>query len=130
MSQNDTQETNVTKLTEVIHKINTNTEILVTKIEQLNNNVEKVEASVEDLHLLFSEQDRRLTVVEQIIPPNLVQDIAVLKSLSQDVATLKLLSQDVAVLKQGQSAHSKLLWLIGGITLTTFADMIFHLLTK
>lgn len=100
----------VTKLTEVTHDIKTNTEILVTKLEQVNDNIEKLEASVEDLHMSLSEQDRRLTVLEQMVPQNLIQDIA--------------------IMKQTQSAFVKVLWLLGGATITTFTNMIYHALTK
>lgn len=97
-------------LSEGIHEIKMNTEILVTKLEQVNDNIEKLEASVEDLHMSLSEQDRRLTVLEQMVPQNLLQDIA--------------------VIKQTQSAFIKILWLLGGATITTFADMIYHLIAK
>lgn len=110
MSQDQGTSFEVKKLTDVIHDIKTNTEILVTKLEQVNDNIEKLEASVEDLHMSLSEQDRRLTVLEQLVPQNLLQDMA--------------------IVKQNQNTLSKLLWLIGGITLTTFADMLFHVITK
>ena len=97
-------------ITEIIHDIKTNTEILVTKLEQVNTNIEKLEGSVEDLHMSLSEQDRRLTVLEQLVPQNLIQEFA--------------------VMKQSQSNLTKLLWLIGGATVTTFVDMIYHTLTK
>ena len=102
--------TAVRLLSEGIHEIKTNTEILVTKLEQVNDNIEKLEASVEDLHMSLSEQDRRLTVLEQMIPQNLIQDIA--------------------IMKQTQSAFVRILWLLGGATITTFADMIYHVITK
>lgn len=110
MSQEEDLASSVRRLTEVIHDIKMNTEILVTKLEQVNDNIEKLEASVEDLHTSLSEQDRRLTVLEQLIPPNLVQDFA--------------------VMKQTQSSLGKFLWLIGGATLTTVVDMIYHMVTK
>lgn len=97
-------------ITEIIHDIKTNTEILVTKLEQVNTNIEKLEASVEDLHMSLSEQDRRLTVLEQMVPENLIQEFA--------------------LLKQSQSTLTKLLWLIGGATITTFVEMVYHTLTK
>lgn len=97
-------------LTEGIHEIKTNTEILVTKLEQVNSNIEKLEASVEDLHLSLSEQDRRLTILEQMIPANLIQD--------------------VAIMKQTQDTFTRLLWILGGATLTTVINMVYHIITK
>lgn len=110
MSQDNDLQLGVNKLTDVIHDIKTNTEILVTKLEQVNSNIEKLEASVEDLHMSLSEQDRRLTVLEQMVPQNLIQEFA--------------------LMKQSQTTFTRILWLLGGATLTTFVDMIYHSVTK
>lgn len=100
----------VNELTDGIQEIKLNTKILVTKLEQVNDNIERLEGSVEDLHMSTSEQDRRLTILEQLVPQNLMQDIA--------------------VIKESQKAYSRVLWLIGGVAVTTFADMLFHVITK
>ena len=100
----------VRELTESIHEIKLNTERLVSKLEQVNSNIERLEDSVEDLHTSLSEQDRRLTILEQMVPRNLVQD--------------------VAILKQNQSTFTKILWLLGGATLTTLGDMLMKILGK
>ena len=100
----------VRELTESIHEIKLNTERLVTKLEQVNSNIERLEDSVEDLHTSLSEQDRRLTILEQMVPRNLVQD--------------------VAILKQNQATVTKILWLLGGATITTLGDMVMKLLGK
>ena len=109
MSQESDLTNVVRKLSEVTNDIKINTEILVTKLEQVNDNIEKLEASVEDLHMSLSEQDRRLTVLEQMIPSNLLQDFA--------------------VMKQTQGTFTRLLWVLGGATMTTFADMLYHMIT-
>ena len=93
-----------------ILEIKLNTERLVNKVEQLNDNIEKLEASVETLHKSLSAQDRRLTVLEQKVPESLLQDIA--------------------VIKQNQSTFAKMLWLLGGVSLTTVAHMIKEVLLK
>ena len=93
-----------------ILEIKLNTERLVNKVEQLNDNIEKLEASVENLHKSLSAQDRRLTVLEQRVPENLLQDIA--------------------VIKQHQSTYSKVLWLLGGATLTSLTHAIKEMLLK
>ena len=100
----------VRDLTESIHEIKLNTERLVTKLEQVNDNIEKLEASVETLHKSLSEQDRRLTKLEQMVPRNLLED--------------------VAILKQNQSTITKILWLLGGATVATFSDMFLKMLGK
>jgi septal ring factor EnvC (AmiA/AmiB activator) len=100
----------VRELTESIHEIKLNTERLVSKLEQVNSNIERLEDSVEDLHTSLSEQDRRLTILEQLVPRNLVQD--------------------VALLKQNQATVTKILWLLGGATITTLGDMLMKVLGK
>ncbi len=100
----------VRDLTDGIHEIKLNTERLVSKLEQVNNNIERLEDSVEDLHTSLSEQDRRLTILEQMVPRNLVQD--------------------VALLKQNQATVTKILWLLGGATITTLGDMLMKILGK
>jgi DNA polymerase III sliding clamp (beta) subunit (PCNA family) len=97
-------------LSDGIHEIKLNTEILVTKLEQVNSNIQKLESSVEDLHMSLSEQDRRLTILEQAVPKDLIQD--------------------VALIKQNQATIGKLLWLLGGATLATVSDMIIKMVTK
>lgn len=98
----------VRELTEAIHEIKLNTERLVSKLEQVNSNIERLEDSVEDLHNSLSEQDRRLTILEQMVPRNLVQD--------------------VAILKQNQSTFTKILWLVSGGTLTALGNMFLKML--
>lgn len=100
----------VRDLTEGIHEIKLNTERLVTKLEQVNDNIEKLEASVETLHKSLSEQDRRLTKLEQMVPRNLLED--------------------VAILKQNQSTITRILWLLGGATVATLGDMFIKMLAK
>lgn len=98
----------VRELTDAIHEIKLNTERLVAKLEQVNNNIERLEDSVEDLHNSLSEQDRRLTKLEQLVPRNLIED--------------------VAILKQNQSSITKILWLVGGGTLTALGNMVLKML--
>ena len=100
----------VRELTDSIHEIKLNTERLVSKLEQVNSNIERLEDSVEDLHTSLSEQDRRLTILEQMVPRNLVQD--------------------VAILKQNQSSANRILWLLGGATVATLGDMLIKMITK
>lgn len=100
----------VRDLTDSIHEIKLNTERLVAKLEQVSDNIEKLEASVEDLHTSLSEQDRRLTKLEQLVPRNLIED--------------------VAILKQNQSTVTKILWLLGGGVLTALGDMLLKALGK
>lgn len=100
----------VRELTQNVGEIKINTEISVTKLDQLKLNLEKLEGSVEDIHMSLSEKDRRLTILEQLVPPNLIGDLA--------------------LLKQTQKSYSKFLWLIGGGTLAALLDIVVELLKK
>ena len=100
----------VRDLTESIHEIKLNTERLVSKLEQVSENIEKLEESVDTLHKSLSEQDRRLTKLEQMVPRNLIED--------------------VAILKQNQSTVTKILWLLGGGVLTALGDILLNMLQK
>lgn len=93
-----------------ILEIKINTERLVNKVEQLNDNIEKLEASVEILHKSLSAQDRRLTVLEQRVPEDLIQDLA--------------------IIKQNQNTFSKIMWLFGGATVTSLGHIVKEILTK
>lgn len=98
------------ELSDSIHEIRINTKILVTKLEQVNINIEKLEARVEDLHVSKSEQEKRLTILEQVVPANLIEDMA--------------------LIKQTQSNFTRVLWLLGGATLTVVLNMLMDLLIK
>jgi uncharacterized protein with ACT and thioredoxin-like domain len=100
----------VRELAQGINEIKINTEILVTKLDQLNINLQKLEETQEDIYMSVTEQDRRITILEQVVPANLVGDIA--------------------LIKQGQKTYSKLLWLIGGGTLTALLKLTLEALTK
>lgn len=75
-------------------KITNNT--MVVKMDQIYDSIEKLEKTVETISRAVSSQEKRLTVLEQSVPPNLLQDLAVLKST--------------------QESQSKILWLVGSGT--------------
>lgn len=100
----------VRELAKSIHEIKINTEISVTKLDQLRDDLAKLEESVEDIHMSLSEKDRRLTILEQKIPSDLVKDLT--------------------LLKQSQKSFSKGLWLIGGGTLTALIQISIEMLSK
>lgn len=95
-------------LTESIHKIKVNTERLVTTVELVSNNIEKLEESVKNINNSLGDQERRITILEQLVSRTLPQDIVILKS--------------------NQESFAKFLWLIGGATITVFIHTVFKMM--
>jgi predicted RNase H-like nuclease (RuvC/YqgF family) len=83
-------------------------EQLYTSIERLENSIEKLEKVTESISVSVSGQEKRITVLEQRVPANLVQDLAVLKS--------------------NQESQSKVLWLVGSGAALALMDSIFKLI--
>lgn len=96
-------------LTESIHEIKVNTERLVTTVELVSNNIEKLEESVKNINNSLGDQERRITILEQLVSRTLPQDIVILKS--------------------NQESFAKFLWLIGGATVTVFVHTIFKMIS-
>ena len=84
----------IAELNQSLNELKVNTQTIVVKMEQIYDSIEKLEKTVETISTAVSSQEKRLTVLEQSIPKNLIEDIALLKN--------------------SQHAYNKLLWLIGG----------------
>lgn len=95
-------------LTESIHEIKVNTERLVITVEIVSNNIEKLEESVKNINNSLGDQERRITILEQLVSRTLPQDIVILKS--------------------NQEGFAKFLWLIGGATITIFIHTVFKMI--
>jgi hypothetical protein len=79
-------------LNESLNELKVNTHTLVVKMDQIYDSIEKLEKTVETISTAVSSQEKRLTVLEQIVPKNLIED--------------------VVVLKNSQQTYNKLLWII------------------
>lgn len=114
MAQENNNE-DLKELTESINNLRITNSAMVTKMEQLYTSIEKLESSIEKLEKVtegitsvVSSQDRRIAVLEQINPPALIQDIAVLKAT--------------------QALQNKLVWLFGSVTAATLIQNFIKLL--
>lgn len=85
-------EEGLTQLNENLNEVKVNTHTLVIRMEQIYDSIEKLEKTVETISQAVSSQEKRLTVLEQGIPKNLIEDIVLLKS--------------------SQQAYNKLLWIV------------------
>lgn len=81
-------------LNESLNELKVNTHTICVKMDQIYDSIEKLEKTVESISTAVSTQEKRLTIVEQAIPKNLIEDIALLKS--------------------AQHAYSRILWIIAG----------------
>jgi site-specific recombinase len=97
-------------LTDAVNSVKVNTERLVAQMELIYTAVEKLENSIEKINDSLMEQDRRITILEQAVPKNLIEDVALIKA--------------------SQASSSKFLWMVAGIAGTTFINMIFRYFLK
>jgi predicted nucleic acid-binding Zn-ribbon protein len=84
----------ISELNSNLNDLKVNTHTIVVKMDQIYDSIEKLEKTVETISTAVSSQEKRLTVLEQSVPKNLIEDLALLKN--------------------SQQTYNKLLWLIGG----------------
>jgi chromosome segregation ATPase len=84
----------ISELNSSLNELKVNTHTIVVKMDQIYDSIEKLEKTVETISMAVSSQEKRLTVLEQSVPKNLIEDLALLKN--------------------SQQTYNKLLWLIGG----------------
>ena len=89
-------EESVRELVQTLNDLKTTNSTMVVKMDQIYDSIEKLEKTVETISTAVSSQEKRLTVIEQSVPANLLQDLAVLKAT--------------------QESQSKILWLVGSGT--------------
>lgn len=87
-------EESVKQLNESLNELKVNTHTIVVKMEQIYDSIEKLEKTVESISLAVSTQEKRITVIEQAIPRNLIEDLAILKN--------------------AQETYNKILWIVAG----------------
>ena len=79
-------------LNKSLNELKVNTHTIVVKMEQIYDSIEKLEKTVETISTAVSTQEKRLTILEQGVPKNLIEDLTLLKS--------------------AQQTYNKLLWII------------------
>jgi hypothetical protein len=98
----------VIELNQNLNELKINTQTIVIKMEQIYDSIEKLEKTVETISTAVSSQEKRLTVLEQSTPRNLIEDLALLKN--------------------AQQTYSKLLWLVGGGVLASLMQSFFKVI--
>lgn len=114
MAQSQTDET-LKELTQALVDLRVTNNTMVIKMEQLYTSIEKLETSIEKLEKVtegitnaVSTQERRLAILEQSIPRQLIQDLATLKA--------------------NQATQGKLLWLLGSLTMAGVIQAVFKVI--
>jgi hypothetical protein len=98
----------VIELNQSLNELKVNTHTIVVKMEQIYDSIEKLEKTVETISTAVSSQEKRLTVLEQSMPKNLIEDLALLKN--------------------SQETYSKILWLVGGGVLASLMQSFFKVI--
>jgi hypothetical protein len=82
----------IKNLNETLGELKMNTQTICVKMDQIYDSIEKLEKTVETISTAVSTQEKRLTILEQGIPKNLIEDLALVKN--------------------AQQTYNKLLWII------------------
>ncbi len=98
------------ELESVMLEIKIGTERINSKLEQLNDTINKLENSISRIDSALSSQEKRLIILEQSVPKNLLEDLALMKN--------------------AQASQNKILWLIGGAALSGWIKTIFELTVR
>jgi tetrahydromethanopterin S-methyltransferase subunit B len=85
-------EGDIKQLNNTLHSLKVDTQTIVVKMDQIYDSIEKLEKTVETISQAVSSQEKRLTVLEQGMPRNLIEDLALVKN--------------------AQQTYNKLLWII------------------
>lgn len=94
----------------VMMEVKLSTERMTAKLEQLGDSIAKLEGSIARIDNALSSQERRLIIVEQSIPKDLLQDLALIKN--------------------SQSMQNKIIWLIGAAAISGWVRVFFDMLAK
>jgi uncharacterized coiled-coil protein SlyX len=98
----------IKELNNTLNELKMNTQTICVKMDQIYDSIEKLEKTVESISEVVSSQEKRLTVLEQTVPKDLIADLALLKS--------------------SQQTYNKLLWLIGGGVAAALLQSFFKLI--
>lgn len=105
MDQNELRD-----LETVMMEVKIGTERISSKLEQLSDTIVKLESSISRIDNALSSQEKRLIILEQSVPRNLLEDLALIKN--------------------AQGMQTKLIWLIGGAAISGWIKVFFDMLAK
>jgi hypothetical protein len=93
---------------EIMQNVALRIERVDNKLEQIIDNIEKLEKNVESINTSLSTQERRITILEQVVPSSLKQDLMLAQS---HIASL-----------------NKIMWLVGGAAVSAWLQVFFKLI--
>lgn len=98
------------ELNETLNELKVNSQTIVIKMDQIQDSMEKLEKTVEVLTQNLGSQEKRITILEQKVPQDLITDIALIKN--------------------HQQTNSKVLWTMVTITTGLIVQAIYRMLTS
>ena len=101
---------NLRELNENLSELKLNSQTIVVKMDQIYGTMEKMEKTIESLNLAISSQEKRITILEQQMPNNLLTDFALMKN--------------------RQESSSKVLWAMVSIVTGLIVQAVFRMLTS
>jgi len=101
-------EENIKELNNNLSELKVNTHTIVIKMDQIYDSIEKLEKTVETISAAVSTQEKRLTVLEQSTPKNLIEDLVLLKN--------------------SQQTYNKILWVIATGVAMSLVQSIFKVI--
>jgi hypothetical protein len=90
---------------ELLTELKLSTERMSARLEQTYNSIEKLEASIQKMESAVSSQERRVIILEQSIPSNLISDLA--------------------LMKDSLDTYKKLVWVVVAAVIGAWAKMYF-----
>lgn len=98
------------ELNDTLNELKVNSHTMVMKMDQIQDSMEKLEKTVESLTQNLSSQEKRITILEQKIPNDLITDIA--------------------LMKKSQESSSKILWTMVSITTGLIIQAVYRMITS
>jgi hypothetical protein len=99
---------NLKYVNDSLNELKVNTQTIVIKMEQMYDSIEKLEKSIKSINEVVGTQEKRITVIEQSVPKDLIADLALLKN--------------------SQEIMSKVIWIVSGGTLAAVIQSIFKII--
>jgi len=98
----------IKELNENLNELKINTQTICVKMDQIYDSIEKLEKTIETISTAVSSQEKRITVIEQTIPKNLIEDLVLLKN--------------------SQQTYNKILWLVASGVAMSLLQSIFKII--
>lgn len=90
---------------ELLTELKIGMERMANRIDQTYDSIEKLESTIQKMEASVSSQERRLIILEESVPENLISDLA--------------------LMKESQTTYRKMVWIIVAAVLGSWAKMFF-----